>query len=217
MKIAVVTCNTGKIDEIKGMPQQNIAVAYHCYHDGNLPYPLPNLSARMRARYIKTQMHRYIPGYDVYIWIDGRAEAISKDFSKEFTERLEGNDMVIFKHWERDSLYKEYHYIKDMIERGNPYIVARYADQQMEKEEKFCRKQGLKSDAPLYATTIWSRWNSEKVNAAMDEWWMRCVEFSHFDQAIFTYCAEKFNLNLNVLDLNDWDKTIRLNKHIAIK
>lgn len=60
MKIAVVVANTGNIDNIKGLPKQSLDIEYHLFHDGNLPFPLPNLSSRMRARYIKIMMHRYL-------------------------------------------------------------------------------------------------------------------------------------------------------------
>lgn len=213
MKIAVVVANTGNIDNIKGLPKQSLDIEYHLFHDGNLPFPLPNLSSRMRARYIKIMMHRYLPDYDYYVWIDGRAEIISKDFVKEFVANIEGFDVAMFRHWERLTVYDEMTFIDERMKEGNHYLLSRYGNQQMGAESYFYIKQGLVS-AQLYATTLFIRRNDPKVNAAFDEWFIRCVEFSHFDQTMYTYIAKKFDLKTNGMDFEKFVKHIKLNRHV---
>lgn len=212
MKIAVVVANTGNIDNIKGLPKQSVDIDYHLFHDGNLPFPLPNLSARMRARYLKIMMHRYIPDYDLYIWIDGRAEIISKDFVKEFVENIEGFDVAMFKHWERGVVQHEMDFISERLNEGNHYLLSRYGNQQMNAEEKFYKDENIHL-CQLYATTLFIRRNEKKVNAAFDEWFIRCVEFSHFDQTMFSYIDNKFALKTNPLDFDKYVKHIKLNRH----
>lgn len=213
MKIAVVVANTGNIDNIKGLPKQSLDIEYHLFHDGNLPFPLPNLSARMRARYIKIMMHRYLPDYDLYIWIDGRAEIISKDFVKEFVANIEGFDVAMFRHWERESVIEETTFILGKINEGNHYLLSRYGNQQFDKEQMFYLENNVHNEQ-LYATTLFIRRNDPKVNAAFDEWFIRCVEFSHFDQTMYSYIEKVFDLKTNGLDFEKYVKHIKLNRHV---
>jgi hypothetical protein len=213
MKIAVVVANTGNIDNIKGLPKQSLDIEYHLFHDGNLPFPLPNLSPRMRARYIKIVMHRYIPEYDYYIWIDGRAEIISKDFVKEFVANIEGFDVAMFKHWERGTVESEMEFIDGKLKQGNHYLNSRYGNQSMDVERQFYIDQKA-AFRQLYATTLFIRRNEKKVNAAFDEWFMRCIEFSHFDQTMYTYVELTHKLKTNPMEFEKFTKHILLNKHI---
>lgn len=213
MKIAVVVANTGNIDNIKGLPKQSLDIEYHLFHDGNLPFPLPNLSARMRARYIKIMMHRYLPEYDYYVWIDGRAEIISKDFVKEFVANIEGFDVAMFRHWERETVDDEMLFIQDRMREGNHYLLSRYGNQQIDKEAWFYIEQEIQQ-SQLYATTLFIRRNEKKVNAAFDEWFIRCVEFSHFDQTMYSYIEKAFDLKTNALDFEKYIKHIKLNRHV---
>jgi hypothetical protein len=214
IKVAIITANVGSIDETRGIPLQNMETDFFCFCDNNLPYPLPNLNNRLKSRYPKMQAHRFLPGYDLYIWIDGRVEILSKDFSKEFLELATGFDVAMFDHWERKNVYEEMEYIIGQIKKGSPYLVPRYANQQMEAELKFYADEKLPKDFPLYACTIFSRWNNPKLNAAFDEWWRRCIEFSYFDQTMFSYVAHKHDLKINTRDINKYWKHLTLHRHI---
>ena len=64
MRIALLTANIGGIDKVVEPTKQNIPFDYFCYTENNLPFPLPNLSNRMKGKYLKMLTHRFLPNYD---------------------------------------------------------------------------------------------------------------------------------------------------------
>src|SRR3990167_6851998 len=149
-RIAVVTANIGGFDEIKGICKQTIEIDYFHYTENNLPFPLPNLNNRLKSKYIKTQMHRFLPDYDYYVWLDGSIRVNGGNFIEHITENIEANDISMYIHRERKSVYEELDFIDSEIKKGNPYLVTRYAHQQMIKEALFYAKNKVPFDYPLY-------------------------------------------------------------------
>lgn len=213
MKVAIVTANIGAIDEIKGIPRQTIPVDYYCYFDNNLPFPLPNLNNRLKSKYVKIQTHRFLEQYDAYIWIDGRVEITADVFCEEIIKQLGDDDVAIFPHPERKSVWGEHHHIAGSMREGNDYLISRYGDQAMQYEYDFYKHENV-LDQPLYACTIFARKNNQKTNEAFNEWWRRCIEFSYFDQTMFSYVAMKENLNVKTLDRKEFKNQFVLNKHL---
>lgn len=213
MKIAVLTANVGNIDEVKGMPEQDTRLKYFYYHEGNLPFPLPNLDNRLKSKYVKIQTHRFLPQYDAYVWLDGRVEILSKEFISNITSHLLENEMAMFLHKDRGNVYDEMSYIINHIQKGNRYLVQRYAHQNLEKEARFYKEEGVPRDYPLYACTVFARLNNQRLNNVFDEWWRRCLEFSSFDQTMFAYCAYKSDLKIKGLLWSDYSKFLQVNKH----
>lgn len=211
MKVAILTASIGNFDEIKGIPRQTIDVDYYAYFDNNLPYPLPNLNNRLKSKYVKIQTHRFLPGYDAYIWIDGRVEITADVFCEEIIKGLEDNDVAIFRHPERETIAEEYEYMQEQMRKGNSYLSSRYGNQDIETEYSFIKSEGVE-DFTLYACTIFARRNTIKVNVAFTEWWKRCIEFSYFDQTMFSYACK--DLKIKQLDRNEFRNQFTLNRHL---
>lgn len=213
MKVAILTANIGGIDEVKGIPKQTIPVDYYCYFDNNLPYPLPNLNNRLKSKYVKIQTHRFLPEYDYYIWIDGRVEIKADTFVETILEQLGSNDVALFGHTERRTVDEEMRFILAQIGRGNQYILSRYGNQDIKSEQEFYHQQGT-SNAELFACTLFARRNNDKVNDAFNEWWNRCIEFSYFDQAMFSHVAVTKGLKVKTLIPYDFKKQFITGQHI---
>ncbi len=223
MNIAVVCANIGAIDSVKGLPKQNMEYDYHYFHEGNLPYPLPNLDNRLKSKYIKIMMHRFLPQYDAYIWLDGKVQVHENNFVELMTKDLVADSpdqyqLCIFPHPDNRLVYEEMNYIISSMKKGSTYLLSRYGHQQMEKELKFY-KDYLISAAPVYATTIFSRFNNDYVNRACEEWWIRTLEFSSFDQAMFSLiAADKLSgdngKNKKILSYSDFETTFSITKHL---
>lgn len=211
MKVAIVTANVGNIDDVLPVPEQSIPCDVFCYNEANLPYPLTNVDNRLKAKYIKLRTHKIFPDYDAYIWIDGRVEIITPDFARDMMTALHGYQMAIFRHKDRKNSFEELQYILDQIKKGNSYHVERYALQPIGEELAFCRQEGLPQDFPLFWCGLFARWNDKIMNAFFDEWWIKCLEFSTFDQALFSYLAWKDGITLNPLQLPG--KSFRINRH----
>lgn len=213
MNTVILSANVGGIDEVYGMPKQNTPCDHRYYFDHNLPCPMPNLNNRLKAKYCKLQTHRFL-NHSTFIWHDSRIKIISKDFASIFKEQLSDYDMVIFRHEERESPYKEIEYILENIESGNNYLLSRYGNQQISKEIEFMVAKGIPEDTPLYHCNLFARRNNKKVNAAFDEWWKLCLEYSYFDQALFSFIAWKYELKINSEPLRDPFKIYETNPHL---
>lgn len=210
MRIAILTANIGNTgDEIYPLVQQTEDYELFYYTESTLPFPLPNLDNRMKGKYFKTQAHKFL-NHDIFIWIDGSIEVISKEFVKICCRTLKNADVVSSLHEQRKSPYDELEYIIDQMKYGNRYLLKRYARQPLYKEYDFYREQGLPKTYPLYNCFFFARWNMPEVNTAFDTWWDTITRFSNFDQTQFSYAA--WEHGLKVLPLQTQDLFIR-NKH----
>lgn len=206
MKLAIVCANINSIDHVQGIPRQKVDYDYYYFNENNLPFPLPNLNPRMRSKYIKIMMHRFLQQYDAYIWIDGKVQVLQNNFAELMIKNLEGNDVAIFKHQERKTPLEEIEFIETHMKNGSKYVLSRYGNQQIEKE-----KEWFVESMPLYETTLFARLNNDKVNYQFEQWWHKTIEYSCFDQAMFSYIAGW--LNVDVLDREKFKDTFIINKH----
>ena len=225
VKVAVISCNIGAVDEIFPPCKQSIEYDLFYYTESTLPFPLPNLDNRMRGKYLKVQSHKFLPDYDIYIWLDASVEIISKDFIKdcvlELTNSIEVDDdqiesykysVVMAKHSQRTNVYEELEYIIDKMKKGDRYLLKRYARQPLYLEYEFYRKNGMPKDYPLYNCSFFARWNDEKTNKIFDDIWDLILRYSNFDQTQFSYCLWKHDAKVNVIETKDY--FIR-NKHLG--
>jgi len=185
MKIAVVTAIFGGKDTQKPFEAQSVPCDYFCFTEDNSPVPLPNLPDRLKAKYFKLQMHRVLPGYDAYVWIDGNVEVTSADFVKEMMDVLDG--IRIQKHHERQTIGQEIDFI---LASDNVYLTTRYGAQPLKQEYEWYLSQGMPEDAPLYSCNIFA-FNDRNSTASltMDMWWELVIKWTWFDQSAFSYLA----------------------------
>jgi len=192
MKIAVVTAIFGGKDTPKLFPPQSVPCDYFCFTEENSPVPLPNLPDRLKAKYFKLQMHRVLPGYDAYVWIDGNVQVTSADFIKVMTDDLSG--IRIQKHHERQTIGQEIDFI---LASDNVYLTTRYGAQPLKQEYEWYLSQGMPEDAPLYSCNIFSFYNGRMGTGAnglfFNAWWNLVLAWSWFDQSAFSFLAEHCN------------------------
>lgn len=210
MKLAIVCANIGGIDIVQGLPRQNMPYDFYYYNETNMPYPLPNLNPRMRSKYIKMMMHRFLPDYDAYIWIDGKVQVKTNNFVELMVNALLDADIAIMKHAERKTPVEEIQFIEHHMRQGNKYLLSRYGNQQIGKEKEFLWHKGVK--LALYETTLFIRRNSQKVNEMFNEWWLKTIEYSCFDQAMFSYIS--LWLHTNEIDRVKFKDVFSIQKHI---
>lgn len=184
MKIAVVTAIFGGKDTQKPFAAQSVPCDYFCFTEANSPVPLPNLPDRLKAKYFKLQMHRVLPLYDAYVWIDGNIEVTSSDFVKVMTEGLDG--IRIQRHHERQTIGEEIDFI---LASDNVYLTTRYGAQPLKQEYEWYLSQGMPEDAPLYSCNIFA-YNVNGWGAFIYQgWWLLVLEWSWFDQSAFSFSA----------------------------
>jgi hypothetical protein len=214
---ALLTCNIGGIDQVVEPVAQTLPHDYYCFTEHNLPYPLPNLGDRLKGKYLKINAHRFLPKHDSYVWIDGRIVVDSPDLMKFITEPLQDYDIVIPTHEYRSNVYDEISFVLEHMAQGNKYLLARYAHEPFMDEWNFYKSEGLPKTFPLYACGCFARRADDKVNRVFRDWWLRSIEFTSFDQCMFSYIAWKFNLKVYTFPYKELLKYITVGKHKVIK
>lgn len=214
MKIAIVTANFGGIDEVKEIPKQTIEYDRYIVDEHNCWFPLSTLDNRSKARYIKIMMHRYLPQYDFYIWLDGRVEVTSEKFIQSIFNSIGKEEDKIFltQHPARKDAYDELEFILHEMNKGNHYLIERYGKQQLRKELYHFKQVGLPKQEPLFASGIFARYNSNVVNNAFNEWFMNCIEYTNFDQAMLTKIVWAYELKYSAMPYDNI--FYKVNKHI---
>lgn len=216
--IALVTANIGQMDNIHPVPAQSVFHHHHYFTENNLPYPLYNLSDRLKGKYLKIQTHRFLQE-ETFVWIDGSVEVISPFFVSMMTEPLGEYDLVCITHPARKSPVEEYEFVLEELANGgngphSPYIMGRYAGQPIKEELEWVSKVVEADKLPLYYGGVFARNNNSKVNKAFDEWWSRVIEFSHFDQPLLPVMAELFGLKVLAIPCDTKDKYIKFHNHL---
>jgi len=206
MKIAVVTAIFGGKDTQKPFAEQSVPCDYFCFTEANSPVPLPNLPDRLKAKYFKLQMHRVLPGYDAYVWIDGNVEVTSADFVKEMMDVLEYDDIAIQRHHERQTIGEEIDFI---LRSDNVYLTTRYGAQPLKQEYEWYLSKGMPETTRLFSCNIFAYsidyipHERDNMVHFFDEWWNLCLLWSWFDQSAFSFLAwrEYPAIGLRWLDL----------------
>jgi hypothetical protein len=209
MKIALISCNIGNTDEIMPPVKQTAEYELSYYTENTLPFPLPNLDSRMKGKYLKTQSHKFIEA-DIHIWVDASIDITNKDFINTCIGALQSVDIVIERHKQRENVYDELEYIIDKMKDGDRYLLKRYARQPLYLEYEFYKKNKLPKNYPLYQCSFFARWNIERVNKIMDDWWDLILRYSNFDQTQFSFVA--WNNEAEIQEIETKDLFIRM-KH----
>jgi hypothetical protein len=205
----IISANIGNFDTISDPP---FGLRYQCYTEQNLPFQLPNLDNRLKGKYVKIQTHRFRDD-PYWIWVDGSVQIVSERFTRFMRTKLEGHDIAIPLHPDRANVFEEISYILEHIKAGKDYVKSRYENEPLAEEREFYIQQGLPTQFPLYACRVFARVNSAKVNAAFNDWWMGCLEYSNFDQTYFSYIAWKHRLKIASFPYEDILRYVRINRH----
>ena len=202
MSIAVIQANIGDFDNVLPIPAQSVPYDYFLFTEDNLPVPLATFHPRQQSTYLKHQAHRYLPGYDYYIWIDGRIEVISEDFVNDISSQTK--QITVTKHPVRQYIYDEYECIFKLMVNGNQYLSSRYELKALKAE-----RLKIKGDLPLYACGCFCWKADDYMKLFMNDWYRRTMEYSGFDQCWFSQVAFERGIKVNPYG---WDK-VKLNKH----
>lgn len=189
----VYTCICGPYERLSDPKYIDSDCDYVCFTDQNfnsdiwnfrsIPYELKDLSQVKRQRAIKLLPHKYLPEYDVSIWVDGNVDI--KDSVSKYIKEHEcvGDYLLVGKHPQRDCIYKEE---KEVIMSGKD--VSEITGKQIEKY----RSEGMPEKFGLPQTCILIRHHNDQRCIKFDEaWWNEVKEHSHRDQLSFSYVMWK--------------------------
>ena len=192
-RIVVYTCITGGYDSLSA-PKKTPGVDYICFTDNEnmvangwelrpMPDDVKDLSPIKQQRMVKVLAHKYLPDYDISIWVDGSVDV--KDDVKEFLNGMiyTGYSIFIPTHPSRDCIYKECVAVK---------AIKKDTSDLPDKQMKKYKAEGYPEKNGLVQSNIMVRWhNNEDCIEVMEAWAKEIREFSHRDQLSFNYALWK--------------------------
>lgn len=196
-KIVVYTCITGGYDKIHEPSYVTPGVDYVCFTDNMgiksktwklkpIPEELKGFSKVKQQRGVKILAHRYLPDYDISIWVDGVVDV--RGNIKEYLKAFDFNTYSVFipEHPARKCIYKEIDAcIKIKKIKGDEITLAK---KQLDRyrAEKFPENYGL------VQTNVMIRWHNDQYSKTlMEKWWSELKDYSHRDQLSFNYALWK--------------------------
>lgn len=143
----------------------------------------PNLEAKI----FKVLPWQYLDT-EYSVWLDG-TQAIKCDPKVLVDKFLDGFDIAIFPHAERNDIYEEY--IVDLEYRQREPAYFREA-----QRAKYIRE-GVPKKSGLWECGIIIRRHTEKVKRLCETWWAEITAYTSSDQCSFIYSARKHNIKVN--------------------
>lgn len=212
MKIAVITASMGGIDKPLPFVDQDIEFTRFYITEQNA-FPFHSINSRLAAKYYKMLAHRFVPNYDIYIWFDASVEIKGSNFISTMVAQLQKSDIVISKHPYRETMKQEIDFIYNELKNGNQYLKTRYDINALKKEVE------CYGDLPgLYSCGLFARKNDFWVNRAFDDWFIKNIQWSYYDQFSFIKVVHDYNLKLNVADWGNFysNDFYKLHKHTKL-
>lgn len=207
MTVTIFSANIGKIDYPQTIADQIHSHYYKCFKD-----PVDGKSHRLSSKFYKTfGLTHYRPQCDIAIWLDHRVDVISPDFIGFVLEQMQGKNIVIPKHPERETIGEEYYYILQNIDK--PYLKQRYEGEDFEAERT---AYGNSLDAVLVNPRFFAIDLRKKASRELlENWWWEINTHTIFDQCSISYLLHnaKKNLKWSTVEWSELDKHLKVNKH----
>ncbi len=209
MKKVIYTAIIGNYDDLEEPKFIPKGYDFICFTDQNIEKPnsiwnikkvLPLYKDNTRtARKYKILPHRFLPEYDLSIWVDGN-ELVVGDVNELQLKHLENKNMAVYNHmscWDkRNCVYDEARAIFDLGNRDsnnwkdNPEIIKTQMDKYI--KEKYPPNNGL-----IVSGVMFRRHNEPDIVKCMEYWWEELKNGSKRDQLSFDYSAWKTNTSFN--------------------
>jgi hypothetical protein len=160
--------------------------------------------------------HRFLPQYDAYVWVDARIAIVDARFVVRMVANLKQCEVAISRHHQRRNAYDEIDFIVARMAAGDQYLLERYRSEPWDQERAYYEREGLPVEMPLYACCAFARRNEARVNGIFEDWWLRSLEFTLFDQAMFSFVAWKHQLKVFEFSADElYGPSIVVRRHVA--
>jgi hypothetical protein len=132
------------------------------------------------------------------VWIDGSMTISTSESIKWIVDRLEGKQMVFFRHPDRKTVREEYEFVEKKLKENNYYLTPRYKNEFNKEQMELIKSDKEYKDDLLIASTIFAYKNCEETQNLLKEWWYHISRYTTQDQYSLPYvlykCGIKFNL-----------------------
>ena len=199
MKIAVYTVIIGLYDMPKPINNEFLKEAdFFLFADRvttNYNYKIIHVntngeSNKMVSRRYKMLPHRYLPGYDYHIYLDGSITLIASPLEL-VNKYMDKNDIVTFRHFERKSIYEE---------AAVCYAVNLADPGDIMSQVRFLQDHGYPENNGLSETGVTIRKNTHNIIDLNELWWSMFQLFPTRDQLSFNFCLWKKDLQCGYLE-----------------
>lgn len=215
-KNVIYTCITGNYEPLDEPFVISEGFDYVCFTNSNIksdvwqlrpiPSELDSFTEVKKQRCIKINPHKFLPEYDLSIWVDGSIK-LTKDVNTFIEDNCSGEENVyIPTHPTRKCIYKE---MTECVKMKKDTEANISKQREKYKQEGFPENYGL-----VQSNIIVRRHNEPDCIKLMDTWWNELKNGSHRDQLSFNYSLWK-NEDVKVKFLNKntceskyfkWDK-----------
>lgn len=204
MKIAVITSSIGTNNLLPQKKFDN--VDYHAFIDEesynkylDVPYwnqhvaiqfsSDPVYANRRNAKIYKIIPFAFLPEYDYYFWIDS-THILEKDPNELVYTYLKDADVAVFKHKERNCIYDEGEFIKQIN-----FDYSNLIDDQLSFYKNMCYPEGN----GLYELPSRFQRNNQLTQKMGLMWWEQICMFSSRDQVSFPFVCHQLGVKLSIL------------------
>ena len=148
-----------------------------------MPFELFKIQENKRQRVVKIRPDKYLPEYDVTLWVDGNIDINCNIFELLKKYPLDKSPLYICQHKQRNSIAEEAEAViklrKDLKDN-------------VDKQMRFYRSVGYSCNTGLIESNIILRDNRNKACIKMQEIWEKTLlAYSHRDQLSFNYACWK--------------------------
>ena len=149
----------------------------------------PVYANRRNAKIYKIIPFAFLPEYDYYFWIDS-THILEKDPNELVGTYLKDADVAVFKHNQRNCIYDEGEFIKQ-IKFDYPNLI----DDQL----AFYRDMCYPEDNGLYELPVRFQRNNQLTQKMGLMWWEQICMFSSRDQVSFPFVCHQLGVKLSIL------------------
>jgi hypothetical protein len=203
VKIAVITTSVGSNKPVAPIIQKN-NIDYHAFLSEDLFQSniegwnkhkcsdftiYKDFKDRRNAKVCKILPFCFLPQYDYFVYIDS-GHVLIKDPEEIIQNYLKDTDIAVFKHPERNCVYKEGEEIKKI-----EYDLKELVDQQL----NFYKEVNYPEGNGLYELPARIQRNTKDMQTMSLTWWELICKFSSRDQLSFPYACYKHNIKPSIL------------------
>jgi len=204
MKIAVITSSIGtnnllpqkKFDNVdyhafvgEEMGNKDLDVSYWNQHIAIKFSSDPVYANRRNAKIYKIIPFAFLPEYDYYFWIDS-THILEKDPNELVEIYLRDADVAVFKHNQRNCIYDEGEFIKQIN-----FDYSNLIDDQLAFYKDMCYPEGN----GLYELPVRFQRNNQLTQKMGLMWWEQICMFSSRDQVSFPFVCHQLGVKLSIL------------------
>lgn len=219
--VTVFTAIFWDYDTLKMQPEQKINCRFVCFTDNPdlrierwaenqreiiVVDKNPYFHPRMKAKWHRLHPYEYFDGTVMYI--DGTARLKKRDSVEFFVNQLQDNDIICFKHPERNSITQEMEYICNY----NGKRRKKYKWLPLREQVESYIANWFPDNIWLSATWLLIHKKSDRLIDFLDKWYQENVKWSYQDQLSFEPTIYFNNINRKHIDI-EWD--LRNNDYIT--